>query len=140
MTILSNEEILKIYRGMASGPGSAMATHDSVDKIMEELIGEKDFTDNKYQLSNKQVQVMLGTMEALIKRVESNEGKNDTTKTDSRSMHVQTTDGNENNRLSGERERPEDSTGLDGLRSVQEVRDSSDVSNIQPDGETDSGR
>jgi len=127
---------------MASGPGSAMATHDQVDKVMEELIGEKDFTEGKYQLTNKQVQVMIGAIEALVARVQNGngEGNNEEDKTDSGSVHVQTTDGYENNRLSGEREGRELDSGMDGLRSVQEVRDSPDVSDIQPERETDSGR
>ena len=136
MTILNNEEILKIYKHMASGPGSAMATHDVVDTVMEELIGEKNFTEDKYQLTNKQIQVMIGVIQALVERVNKYEGNNEENKTNSGTTPVQETNDVEIGGREEERRRPEIDNQLDDNGDMSEVPRSFDTPSVQPSGET----
>ena len=115
--------------------------YDKLNEIMERTLGIKNFTEGNRRLTIEQMEIFIGLLDVLTNEGEANgEGNNEKDKTNSGNPQVRETDGDENNRLSGERERPEDESGLVGLRSVQEVRSSPDVSDIPTDGGADSER
>lgn len=105
-----------------------------LDELMEEALGIKNFTEEKIRLTRDQMQMVIGLLDVALHLGEQNGGsESEKDKTDSGKTQVQKTDGVSDNRLQGERERPDNNSGLDDLRSVQEVQHSPDVSNIQPD-------
>ena len=69
-TLLTQEEILSIYKDIPTGHYSREAAHDELDGIMEQLIGEKEFTGESYALKTRHIQILIGVLTALERRLE----------------------------------------------------------------------
>ena len=116
-------------------------TYDKLNEIMERTLEIKNFTEGKRRLTMEQMEIVIGLLDVLTNEGESNgEDNNEKDKTDSGNPQVQETNGDENSGREGGRQESELGDGLAGLRSVQEVSDSSDVSDIPPEGGADSER
>ena len=116
-------------------------TYDKLNEIMERTLEIKNFTEGKRRLTMEQMEIVIGLLDVLTNEGESNgEDNNEKDKTDSGNPQVQETNGDENSGREGGRQESELGDGLVGLRSVQEVSDSSDVSDIPPEGGADSER
>ncbi len=72
MTFLTDKEKLTIYKNTHKGPYSAISTHDTIDELMEDMLGEGNFTGDKMQITTTQLQMMLGVIFALKKRIVNN--------------------------------------------------------------------
>lgn len=117
--------------------------YEKLDEVMEHTLEIKNFTEGKRRLTMEQMELVIGLLDILTNEGESNgEGNNKKNETDSRKTQLQkpSSNGNENSGHTGGQEESKLSDGLADLRSVQEMSDSSDVSDIQPEGETDSER
>jgi len=115
--------------------------YNKLDALMKEALGIYDFTEGKKRLTLDQFQLVVGLLDVLIhKGGQQGEGNNEKNETDSGNPQVRKTDGYEDNRLQGERPRPLDDIRVVNLRSLSEVPDSPDVSDIPAEGRTDSER
>jgi hypothetical protein len=63
--ILTEKAKLDIFQNIARGQYSREVVYHELDDLMEDLLGIKEFTGDKYSLTTQQVQIILNTLAKL---------------------------------------------------------------------------